>query len=462
MAVATTSRSAHPPGLYVLFFTELWERYSFYSMMAILSLYMNEALHFDVAHVGRVYGLYNAGVYLMPLAGGLLADRWLGFTRAIIVGGVLMMFGHLVLGVEALPFFYSGLVLLACGSGLLKPNVSTLVGNLYRDRPALRDQGFNIYYMGVNIGAFISPLTVSWLRTHYGWSVAFMSAAVAMALVADHIRHVQTLCGRGRREGRRAVGRGAEPCRRRGSFARDHAARDLRHLARVLDRLLPDLLHVHVLGARQHRHHVESGNLSGLRAARRDPAVAGAGRDSGRGCSGGTPSRPRRSRCCSACCWSRSRSARLVYAGSIGGDTGRVSPLWLIAANVLIALGEISLSPMGMSLVNRLSPPQLRGLMMGGWFASLGIGGYLSGRIGGYWDLMPHSQFFLMVVGILAVVAIPLSLLTPQIKRTMARAERDHSQVGMNGASANKESVPVQLSAILSSALSVAAAPRAD
>src|SRR3954469_5850108 len=170
----------HPKGLYVLFFTELWERYSFYSMMAILSLYMNEALHFDVAHVGRVYGLYQAGVYLMPVAGGLIADRWLGFSRAIIVGGVLMMLGHLVLGIEALPFFYSGLVLLACGSGLLKPNVSTLVGNLYRDRPELRDQGFNIYYMGVNIGAFVSPLTVAWLRAHYGWSVAFMSAAVAM------------------------------------------------------------------------------------------------------------------------------------------------------------------------------------------------------------------------------------------------------------------------------------------
>src|SRR6058998_2620337 len=170
----------HPPGLYVLFFTELWERYSFYSMMAILSLYMNEALQFDVAHVGRVYGAYTAGVYFLPLFGGLLADRVLGFNRAVIAGGVLMMLGHLVLAVESLPFFYAGLVLLACGSGLLKPNVSTLVGNLYRDRPELRDQGFNIFYMGINIGAFVSPLTVSWLRTHYGWSVAFMSAAVAM------------------------------------------------------------------------------------------------------------------------------------------------------------------------------------------------------------------------------------------------------------------------------------------
>ena len=100
-----------------------------------------------------------------------------------------------------------------------------------------------------------------------------------------------------------------------------------------------------------------------------------------------------------------------------------MSPAWLIGANLLIAVGEISLSPMGMSLVNRLSPPRLRGLMMGGWFASLGIGGYLSGSIGAYWDRMPHSSFFLMVVAILVVVAVPLSLLTPQIKRTIRRAE---------------------------------------
>src|SRR5919201_930101 len=149
--VVVRERVSHPRGLYVLFFTELWERYSFYSMMAILSLYMNEVLRFDVARTGRVYGSYIAGVYFLPLFGGLLADRLLGFNRAVVIGGVLMMLGHLVLAVEALPFFYGGLVLLACGSGLLKPNVSTIVGNLYRDRPELRDQAFNIFYMGINI-----------------------------------------------------------------------------------------------------------------------------------------------------------------------------------------------------------------------------------------------------------------------------------------------------------------------
>src|SRR5438132_9069371 len=180
--VMVRERASHPRGLYVLFFTELWERYSFYSMMAILSLYMNEVLRFDVAHVGRVYGGYIAGVYFMPLLGGLLADRVLGFNRAVILGGVLMMLGHLVLAIESLPFFYTALVLLACGSGFLKPNVSTIVGNLYRECPELRDAGFNIFYLGINIGAFISPLSVAWFRANYGWSVAFASAAGAMAL----------------------------------------------------------------------------------------------------------------------------------------------------------------------------------------------------------------------------------------------------------------------------------------
>jgi POT family proton-dependent oligopeptide transporter len=422
MAVATTSRPAHPPGLYVLFFTELWERYSFYSMMAILSLYMNEALHFSVAQVGQVYGLYNAGVYLMPVAGGLLADRWLGFSRAIIVGGVLMMLGHIVLGVEALSFFYSGLVLLACGSGLLKPNVSTLVGNLYRDRPQLRDQGFNIYYMGVNIGAFISPLTVSWLRTHYGWSVAFMSAAVAMVLsLMTFISFKGYLASADVKVDQRSAEARALPPEEVRSrvitllaifgislvfwiafyqifytftfWARDSTATtwnpETFQVFEPLGVILLSPVMVATWAWLQRRNQEPSTPVKMLLGVLLVAAAFGG----------------------------------LAYAGAIGGNTGRVSPMWLITANILIAIGEIALSPMGMSLVNRLSPPTLRGLMMGGWFASLGIGGYLAGSIGRYWDLMPHSQFFLMVVGILAVVAIPLSLLTPQIKRTMSRAD---------------------------------------
>jgi POT family proton-dependent oligopeptide transporter len=116
----------------------------------------------------------------------------------------------------------------------------------------------------------------------------------------------------------------------------------------------------------------------------------------------------------------------MAYAGVIGGDTGRVSVQWLIWANVIIALGEICLSPMGMSLVNRLAPPRLRGMMMGAWYVSLSLGGYASGAIGVYWEQLPHSRFFMMVAGVLAVAAVPLSFLTPRIKRTIGRAEAAH------------------------------------
>src|SRR5438034_11339866 len=107
MSITIAARASHPSGLYVLFFTEMWERYSFYSIMAILSLYMNEALHFDIAHVGRIYGLYTSGVYFLPLADELLADRLLGFNRSIIIGVVLMVFVYIVLALEFMPFFYS-------------------------------------------------------------------------------------------------------------------------------------------------------------------------------------------------------------------------------------------------------------------------------------------------------------------------------------------------------------------
>jgi len=413
---------SHPPGLYVLFFTEMWERYSFYSMMAILSLYMNESLHFDVAHVGRIYGLYTAGVYFLPLFGGLLADRLFGFNRAIIAGGVLMMCGHLVLGVEALPFFYSGLVLLACGSGLLKPNISTLVGNLYRDRPALRDQGFSIFYMGINIGGFVSPLTVSWIRTHYGWSPAFMSAAVAMLLslmvFTIFNRHIRGAAVKVEEHSAEASSLSAAE-----SQGRLITLLIVFAISTVFWLAWYQIFYTFTFWAR--------GSLATTIPPETFSSVEAFGvivfspllvmlwawllrrnRE---------PSTPVKMMIGLALL--TGAFTLLGFAGLAGGDTGRVSAAWLVAANLIMALGEIALSPIGMSLVNRLAPPRTRGLLMGGWFASLALGGYLAGAIGAYWDRVPHSRFFFGIAVILVVVAVPLSLLTPQIKRTMQRAE---------------------------------------
>src|SRR5262245_18946811 len=150
----------HPRGLSTLFFTQMWERFSYYGMRAFLILYMTApatagGLGFADASAGRVYGLYTGSVWFSAILGGLIADMGLGQYRSVLLGGVIIAAGHFTLAFKALPFFYSGLALIVIGTGLLKPNVSTLVGSLYAPGDSRRDAGFSIFYMGINLGAFL-------------------------------------------------------------------------------------------------------------------------------------------------------------------------------------------------------------------------------------------------------------------------------------------------------------------
>src|SRR5436189_3527387 len=151
----------HPRGLSTLFFTEMWERFSYYGMRALLILFMTAApaaggLGFSTATAGAVYGLYTSMVYMASLPGGWIADRLLGQRKAVLVGGILIASGHFSMAVPSLTTFYLGLVLIVIGTGFLKPNISVLVGQLYRPSDNRRDAGFSIYYMGINVGAFLS------------------------------------------------------------------------------------------------------------------------------------------------------------------------------------------------------------------------------------------------------------------------------------------------------------------
>ena len=170
--MATTNQDTaffgHPRGLSTLFFTEMWERFAYYGMRAILILFMTASLAigglgFDVAKAGAVYGTYVALVYMLSLPGGWVADQILGLRRAVLYGGVMIMFGQLCLAVPGASLFYPGLALIVLGTGLLKPNVSAIVGELYTKEDHRRDAGFSIFYMGINLGAFISPLVVGGL-----------------------------------------------------------------------------------------------------------------------------------------------------------------------------------------------------------------------------------------------------------------------------------------------------------
>jgi len=179
--------AGHPRGLTTLFFTEMWERFSYYGMRAFLILYMTApvaagGLAFDVRRAGSVYGTYTGSVWLAAIFGGIVSDRWLGAYRSVFLGGSIIALGHFTLAFKALPFFYAGLTLIVIGTGLLQPNATAMLGSLYDDQDARRDAGFSIFYMGINLGAFIGPLVAGALAQRVDWHLGFACAGVGMTL----------------------------------------------------------------------------------------------------------------------------------------------------------------------------------------------------------------------------------------------------------------------------------------
>lgn len=179
----------HPKGLYVLFFTEMWERFGYYLMLGIFSLYMldswdNGGMGFGSLKKSDIYGTYLGLVYLTPFLGGLLADRVLGYRKSIITGGLLMAAGYLTLSIHSTTAFFVALSLIIIGNGFFKPNISTLLGNLYNkeEYKLNKDAGYNIFYMGINIGAFVCNFVAAFMRNNYGWNWAFIAAGIGMLI----------------------------------------------------------------------------------------------------------------------------------------------------------------------------------------------------------------------------------------------------------------------------------------
>ncbi|MFY0652690.1 MAG: MFS transporter [Cyclobacteriaceae bacterium] len=176
----------HPKGLFFLFFAELWERFSFYGMRALLMVYMTEEIYQALTErdiiASTIYAAYGSLVYATPVLGGMLADRLMGFRRSILLGGSLMALGHFVLAFENQVAFFLALGLLIVGNGLFKPNISSFVGALYEQGDERRDSGFTIFYMGINIGAFVAPLFCGWLGFSFGWHYGFGAAGIGMVL----------------------------------------------------------------------------------------------------------------------------------------------------------------------------------------------------------------------------------------------------------------------------------------
>jgi POT family proton-dependent oligopeptide transporter len=516
----------HPKGLNYLFFTELWERFGYYLMIGIFQLYLTESLDkgglgMDRKDAADIYGTFIAFVFLTPFLGGLLADRILGYKNSILIGGVLMGLGYLGLAIPGTQFFYISLLFIILGNGFFKPNISTLLGNLYNEEKykSLKDSGYNIFYMGINIGACVCNLFAAFMRNKYGWGYAFATAGVGMfigiatfLIGLKYYKHVDVLKPTQAEDmslGRIfmqvflpaiVVGAGAWffPGNIFGSDSTDAfifatipviifyaglyvnaAKEDRRPIAALLsifavsimfwavfkqngtalttwaqyytDREMPALVEgtaKDLYLAEKVVYQKDSVNLYNEKfqlvkansvavktwdypvyyrnmAPELKPnegeetflfntelfqsinpfwvialtplVVAFFSYLKRVNLEISTATKIAFGLLISAV--STLVMAAAVYAGSNGAI--KVSPMWLISCYAVITVGELFLSPMGLSLVSKLSPKRITALMMGGWFLATSLGNKLSGILATLWDGYAHKSNFFFVNGLL-------------------------------------------------------------
>ncbi len=531
--MATTTEK-HPRGLYVLFATEMWERYSFYTVGAMLSLYLRdttEGFSFSNARSASVVSTYNMFIYFTPLIGGLIADRLTGFRKAIMIGGVSFMIGHALLAVPNNLFIaYLALTFLVIGNGFFKPNVSSMVGNLYREGSHLKDKAYLIFYMGINVGALLAPLVAEFIQPRWGFHPAFFMGAIGMVislivfgLNQKWVRHA---------DHKRFAGGGTA-----GDFARDDGSRGHQEAVATAEDLPPQtyeptasaatmdavpewkrimaliviFLIVIVFWMVFHQNSISltwwaedhSRALPGILSNAINPlfiiilslplAAFWSWLDR-RGMEPSTPVKmmigmlltglsfvilyfsavsggftapafrvvdvqngqtyvqiAKEARehlqitapaqqiqvaddegktstveaypvtVAGGATMQRNDFVRLdAHSGSgiTASPTRRVSAWWLILAYLVLSLGELMLSPMGLSFVSKVAPIRMRGLMMGGWFAATAIGNKLTG-VAGYWDLWSHSYFFLLLASMALGMAVVLLVLLRPLKKAM-------------------------------------------
>jgi proton-dependent oligopeptide transporter, POT family len=457
--------AGHPRGLTTLFFTEMWERFSYYGMRALLILFMTVpiaqgGLGWDAKHAATIYGLYTAGVYFTAIPGGWIADRLLGQRRAVLWGGVLIALGHYSLALNILPFFFAGLVLIVAGTGLLKPNISSMVGQLYAAGDQRRDAGFSIFYMGINTGALIAPIICSYLGEKVAWHWGFGAAALGMTLGV-----VQYVLG-GKRLGQAGL-MTAPPEDAGATWAKVLAviAAGTLLLWALWDYkdlvILAGTAAFFVWLVRQGRTAVErrrigavivlfvfatlfwgafeqagsSLNLFAQRFTRRTvfgwefpagwfqsinslflvllaPVFAWAWIRLGRR----EPSSPTKFVIALVCV---GLGFLVVAIAAWLGQGQPVSPWWLIGLYFFHTLGELSLSPVGMSAVTKLAPARLVGSMMGVWFLSISLGNFIGGRVAGLFETFPLPSLFGAVFLTTTAAAIVLALLVRPIRGLM-------------------------------------------
>jgi len=431
----------HPRGLATLFFTEMWERFSYYGMRAFLILYMTApaaagGLGFADVDAASVYGTYTGSVWGAAILGGLVADRFLGQYRSVLLGGIIIAAGHFTLAFKALPFFYTGLALIVMGTGLLKPNVSTLVGSLYEPGDTRRDAGFSIFYMGINLGAFIGPLIAGWLAQRVDWHLGFACAGIGMVfgltqyvLGKKHLRSAVTRLAQkpdatpaSATVKTPANGSGlaftAAEWKRMGAIVIFFVAAVLfwgayEQAGSTLNLFADRYTRLEVLGFSFPSSWFQSVQpifvillapvfaWTWIRLGSREPSVP--------------------AKFAIGLLFMGLSFLVMVPAGAAAqsGTGVRISPWWLVASYAISEFGELCLSPVGLSAVTKLAPLRIVGLMMGVWFLSNAFGNKLAGWAAGFFSTMPLETLFSIVTGVLLASSIVMFALVKPIRGLM-------------------------------------------
>jgi proton-dependent oligopeptide transporter, POT family len=466
----------HPWGLSTLFFTEMWERLSYYGMRAILILYMTSELSkgglgWDTKSSAAIYGLYTSSVYFLPLIGGWIADRYIGAKRATLIGGIIIALGHFLLAFPPVAFFYTGLVFVAVGTGFLKANISKMVGDLYGSEDKRRDGGFSIFYMGINIGAVLAPLVCGTLAA-YNWHWGFAAAGVGMVLgLIQYVIGYKNLTGVG------------EPPMKIEAAAPTSIA----YIVKMAVLAIGAVIAVILLGkANMMPVLLVAGLLAVLLTGMEDDLTKDDWKRIGAigllfvfatifwmgfeqaGSSLNLFGEQMTNRQVTATwefptawlqtanplfivalapvfawLWVRFGSKQpsdatkfafgllfaglgfvvLAYASSLTG-AGKVSYWWLVLVYLLHTIGELCLSPVGLSSMTKLAPIKMASLMMGVWFLSVSVGSYIGGMVAGEFEPKPEVLvgLFSKVAAVMIIGSLILFVFVPLFKKLTNRS----------------------------------------
>jgi POT family proton-dependent oligopeptide transporter len=457
----------HPKGLSTLFLTEMWERFSYYGMRALLMLFMVSpvaagGLGFATPKAAAIYGLYTGSVYFATIPGGWMADRLLGLRRAVLIGGILIALGHYCLMLSRqLSLFFLGLVLIVLGTGLLKANVSSIVGQLYPKGDQRLDAGFSLFYMGINLGAFVSPFVCGYLGQKIGWHWGFGAAAVGMTLGL-----IQYVLGSARLgEAGRLKDKPKDPGRLWAgvvvvavflvvifSFLWQYLVDNLNVILTVATvplfvwllfqardqderKKMGAIIVLFVfailfwigfeqagssltLFADQKTNNVLFGysfpstwyqSVEPIFVISFAPVFAWLWLRMGRF----EPSSP--AKFAAGLIFLGTGYVPLAYAAKLSQDH-LVSPWWLVVLYLFHAWGELALSPVGLSTVTKLAPERVVGLMMGVWFLALSLGNFYAGQVAGLFTSLPLPKLFGACFVSIAASGLVLLLLVRPMK----------------------------------------------